>query len=56
MAEGDRRRIAAMLPANADLEFGAPRATAFHPDAHQLANALTVDGDERVRRKIPCAI
>src|ERR1700738_1565066 len=53
MAESDRRRIAAMFPANADLEFGAPRATAFHPDAHELANALTVDRDEWVRRKNP---
>src|SRR5512135_347959 len=43
VAERNRRRIAAMFAADADLEFGPRLASAFDADAHQLADALLVD-------------
>src|SRR5688572_26367719 len=48
VAEGDRRRIAAVLAADADFEAGAHLAAALGADADQLAHPLLVDGDERV--------
>src|SRR6476660_5612658 len=50
VAEGHRGWIATVLAANADLELGARLATAFDPDAHKLAHALAVDGDEGIKR------
>src|SRR3954471_9725805 len=50
MTEGHRGGIAAVLAANSDLELGAGLAPAFDPDAHQLAHALAVDGDEGIER------
>ena len=48
MAEGDRVRIAAVLAADADLEVGPRLAAALGADAHELADAVPIDGDERV--------
>src|SRR3954471_22984809 len=50
VAEGHRGGIAAVLAADADLELGARLASAFDADAHQLAYALAVDGDEGIKR------
>src|SRR3954469_21061503 len=50
VAEAPRGRTPAVLAANADLELGARLATAFDPDAHKLAHALAVDGDEGIKR------
>src|SRR5262250_276295 len=48
MAKGDRGRIAAVLAADADLEVAARRATPLGANGDQLADALAVDGDERI--------
>src|SRR5215468_10548974 len=48
VAEGDRRRVAAVLAADADLEPIARLAPALDPDPHQLADAFAVDRHERV--------
>src|SRR5436190_13549568 len=41
--EMDRRRVAAVLAADAELEIGPRRAAAFDADAHEIADALDVD-------------
>src|SRR5580698_2280016 len=48
LAELDRRRIAAMLAANAKFQIGLHRAAFFRGDAHHFADALDVDRDERI--------
>jgi hypothetical protein len=48
VAEVDRCRVAAVLAADADLEAGARLAAALGADAHQLADAVLIDGDERI--------
>src|SRR5262245_52221862 len=48
MAERDRRRIAAVLAADSDLEFGARLAPTLDADTHQFADALAVDRHERI--------
>src|SRR5438445_587758 len=50
MAELDRRRIAAVLPADADLETVARLAAALDGDAHHRADAVAVEHLERVGR------
>jgi hypothetical protein len=45
--ERDRVRVAPVLAADAQLEPFAPRAPEPHGDAHQLADAVDVDGLER---------
>src|SRR5262245_7537596 len=46
--EMNRRRVAAVLAADAELEIGPHRAAAFDADAHEIADALDVDRRERV--------
>src|SRR6185295_8735915 len=49
--ERDRGRVAAMLAADADLEFLSHLPPALDADPYQLADALLVDRDERISRK-----
>src|SRR5690242_15682735 len=51
MAESDRRRIATMLAADAELELGAHLAAALGRDLDQFADAVLVDGHERIDRQ-----
>src|SRR5262249_42318013 len=51
MKERNRGRIAAVLAADADLEVIARRAAALDADPHQLADAFTIDRDERIGRE-----
>src|SRR4029077_2915792 len=51
VAEGDRGRVAAVLAADADLELVARLPATLDADAHQLADALAVDGDEGIAGK-----
>src|SRR5258706_9245739 len=46
--EVDRRGIAPVLAADADLEVGLHLPALLHPDLHELAHPTRVDGDERV--------
>src|SRR5262249_16302752 len=48
VTEGDRGRIATVLPTNTDLELVARLAAALGADLHQLTHALAVDRHERV--------
>jgi hypothetical protein len=48
VAEVDRRRVAAVIAADAHLEVGARRAAALDSHLDQLADALLVDRLERV--------
>src|SRR5436305_13161617 len=50
VAERNRRRIAAVLAADADLEVLAHLAAALHADPNQPPNAFTVDRHERLAR------
>src|SRR5215217_1731239 len=47
VAEADRVRVAAMLPADTNLEPGVGGAAAFHGHPDQLADALLVDTRKR---------
>src|SRR5262249_54583484 len=49
--EMNRRRIAAVLAAHADLEIGLGRASFFRPDLDQLPDAFGVERRERVARE-----
>src|SRR5262252_1358878 len=55
VAECDRRRIAAVFAANAELGVAARLASTFGGDLDQLADAITIDRHERVDRKNPQA-
>ena len=48
VAELDRRRLAPVLAADAELEVGLGAAPALDADAHQVADAITVERLERV--------
>ena len=48
MAERDRRWIAAMLAADADLQIGPRLASARDADLDQFADAVAIDRDERI--------
>src|SRR5262245_5271010 len=51
VAERDRRRVATMLAADAELEGVAHLATAIGRDADQLADAFAVERHERIDRQ-----
>src|SRR5262245_718366 len=51
VAERDRRRVAAVLAADADFELVARLAAALDADAHRLAHAFAIDRHERIGRK-----
>src|SRR5258708_6136826 len=51
VAEADGGGIAAVLAADAELQVLARAAAALGADAHELAHALAVDGDEGVVRE-----
>src|SRR5690349_18311363 len=51
MAEADRGGIPAMLAADAELQRAARFSSALDADAHHLADAFLVDGDERIAGK-----
>jgi hypothetical protein len=53
VVEGDRGRIAAVFATDADLEFGADFPPALDTDAHQFADALLIDRNERIGGKNP---
>ena len=53
MEEGDRRRVAAVLAADADLEARPRRAALLDGHAHELADALDVERLERVGGQDP---
>src|SRR5262245_63422898 len=53
MEEGDRRRIAAVLAADPDLELLARPASVLHGDADELADPFLVDRLERIEREDP---
>src|SRR5262245_46072024 len=53
VTELDRRRLAAVLPADPDLEVGTPATAAVDPERDQLAHALLIEDRERVRRHKP---
>src|SRR5262245_4321654 len=46
----DRRRLAAVLAANSNLQVGLGLAPALDADADELAEPVLVDGDERIGR------
>ena len=48
VTEGDRSRVAAVLPADADFELGTDFSSALDADAHQFADALLIDRHERI--------
>src|SRR6516162_1949490 len=48
VTECNRGRIAAVLAADADLEAAASGAAALDADAHELADAFSIDRDERI--------
>src|SRR6478672_3768085 len=51
VAERDRRRIAAVLAADANLEVFAHPAAALDADPHQRADAIAIDRHERIARQ-----
>src|SRR5438552_2614847 len=48
VTEGHRGRIAAVFAADANLELAPRPPAALDPDLHQFADALAIDGDERI--------
>src|SRR5580704_5113978 len=51
VAERDRGGVAAVLAANAELDVGPHLAAALDRDAHQFADTLAIESDERIDRE-----